>query len=183
MKDIALTGLARSGKDSVAASLVEDHGYVRVAFADTLKDAALKADPLIPHYRGEELLNTRLSKVVDLVGWDAAKDDLPEVRRFLQHFGQAIRDIDPRFWVRSAVDAVHGASGGRPVVITDVRHHNEVRAVQDLGFTLIRIERPGLTPGDHVSERNTLDFDVDATIVNDGTLDDLAAAASVLVSD
>ncbi|MEU5361127.1 hypothetical protein ACFY9R_26580 [Streptomyces albidoflavus] len=181
MKDIALTGLARSGKDSVAASLVEDHGYVRVAFADALKDAALKADPLIPLKHIDKAVP--LTTVVNFLGWERAKDAYPEVRRFLQHFGQAVRDIDPRFWVAAAVDAVHGASGGRPVVITDVRYHNEVMAVQDLGFTLVRIERPGLTPGDHVSERNTLDFDVDATIVNDGTLDDLAAAASVLVSD
>lgn len=189
MKDIALTGLARSGKDSVAARLVEDHGYVRVAFADALKDAALKADPIVhtdPFQFGSSLYTAdlRLSTLVDEHGWEFAKDQVPEVRRFLQHFGQAVRDIDPRFWVRPAVDAIRQAHAeGRPVVVTDVRYDNEVISLLMRGFTLVRIERPGLTPGNHVSEHNTREFHVHATIVNDGTLDDLAAAALALVSD
>lgn len=186
MKDIALTGLARSGKDSVAARLVEDHGYVRVAFADALKDAALKADPIVLSTMdsADQLYDVRLSEVVADHGWENAKDFYPEVRRFLQHFGQAVRDIDPMFWARPAVDAIRQAHAeGRPVVVTDVRYDNEVISLLARGFTLVRIERPGLTPGNHVSEHNTREFHVHATIVNDGTLDDLAAAALALVSD
>lgn len=190
MKDIALTGLARSGKDSVAARLVEDHGYVRVAFADALKAAALKADPILDsecHASScvcDYSEDYRLSDAVREYGWEGAKDRLPEVRRSLQRFGQAVREVDPYFWINAAFGAVRRAGvSGRPVVITDVRYDNEVTFTRRWGFTLVRIERPGLTPGDHVSERNTLDFDVDATIVNDGTLSDLAAATLALVSD
>lgn len=184
MKDIALTGLARSGKDSVAARLVEDHGYVRVAFADALKDAALKANPIVStRFSGGDAFALRLSRCVEVYGWERAKDVYPEVRRFLQHFGQAIRDIAPHFWLDAAEDKICAAHrADRPVVITDVRYINEMSFALRRYFTLVRVERPGLTPGDHVSERNTLDFEVDATIVNDGTLDDLAEAARALAA-
>lgn len=172
--NIALTGLARSGKDSVAARLVDRHGYVRVAFADVLKAAALRVDPLIPHMRGEEQLTTRLSRVVEIVGWEAAKDDLPEVRRFLQDFGQTIREIRPRFWIEAAYADIRAAwSADRPVVVTDVRYANEADALLASGFELVRVTRPGLTPGQHRSEREMLDYPVGAELANDGTLADL----------
>ncbi|KOG22006.1 hypothetical protein [Streptomyces viridochromogenes] len=182
MKDIALTGLSRAGKDSVAARLVEAHGYVRVAFADKLKEAALKADPLIPHMQGDRQLTTRLSEVVRLVGWEYAKDDLPEVRRFLQDYGQTIREIEPQFWIRAAGFAVRAAhAAGKPVVVTDVRYQNEADFLTVNGFRLVRVERPGQTPGQHRSEREMLDYPADRTITNGGSLEALAALADTLV--
>lgn len=38
MKVIAISGWKRSGKDTIAARLVEDHGFYKVSFADPLKD-------------------------------------------------------------------------------------------------------------------------------------------------
>ncbi|MFE4718242.1 hypothetical protein ACFRLW_17740 [Streptomyces sp. NPDC056728] len=185
MNNIALTGLARSGKDSVAAHLVEHHGYVRVAFADKLKEAALKADPIIDgygHSDGCDWSPYRLSFIVDTYGWERGKDLFPEVRRFLQYYGQTIREIDPEFWMRAAwVDAGRAHHAGHPVVFTDVRYTNEAEMLRRNGFDIVRITRPGLTPGDHVSEREMLDYPVDLEIVNDGTLADLVAAAGMPV--
>jgi hypothetical protein len=180
MKDIALTGLARSGKDSVAARLVERHGYVRVAFADRLKEAALKADPLIhfgifgPH---------RLSDIVNAHGWEAAKDGYLEVRRFLQNYGQTVREIDPTFWIRAVGDAVRAAhAAGRPVVLTDCRYTNEAMFLTTNGFDLVRVTRPGQEPGPHISEREMLRYPTWRTIVNDDTLASLAVKADALVT-
>jgi hypothetical protein len=180
MKDIALTGLARSGKDTVAARLVERHGYVRVAFADRLKDAALKADPLV-HFG--ILGPYRLSDIVNSVGWETAKDQYPEVRRFLQHYGQTIREIEPTFWIRAVGDAVRAAhDAGRPVVLTDCRYANEAEFLKTQGFDLVRITRPGQEPGPHISEREMLRYPTGRTIVNAGTLADLASLADALVT-
>lgn len=179
MQNIALTGLARSGKDSVAAHLVEQHGYVRVAFADKLKEAALKADPLIPMNNFD--VHMRLSVVVQSVGWETAKDMYPEVRRFLQEYGQTVREIDPLFWIKAAVPALLAAwQAGQPVVFADVRYANEAGYLKTRGFDVVRITRPGQTPGDHVSERQMLDYPADREIVNDGSLADLAALADLL---
>lgn len=187
MKDIALTGLSRSGKDSVAARLVEAHGYIRVAFADKLKEAALKADPIIEQRRdrdeeGEEFTyNVGLQWIVNDMGWEAAKDTYPEVRRFLQHYGQTVREIDPMFWIRAAGPAVRQAhAAGRPVVFTDVRYLNEAQFLDAQGFRVVRVVRPGQVPGQHISEREMLGYPVHDTIVNDSTLSVLAVRADGL---
>ncbi|MFE9381765.1 hypothetical protein ACFYMO_00790 [Streptomyces sp. NPDC007025] len=183
MKNIALTGLARSGKDTIAARLVQEHGYVRVAFADRLKEAALKANPIIDHVHmgGGTYLPVTLYEIVAADGWERAKDDYPEVRRFLQDYGQTVRDIQPMFWINTAGDAVRAAwEAGRPVVMTDVRYVNEARFLSVQGFDLVRVIRPGLTPGGHQSEREMASYETDRTVVNDGSLSDLAALADAL---
>jgi hypothetical protein len=187
MRDIALTGLARAGKDSVAARLVDRWGYVRVAFADRLKEAALKADPFLdtsccfPTECCQDATDYRLSDAIRESGWETAKDTIPEVRRFLQDYGQTVREIDPMFWIRAAGDAVRAAhADGRPVVVTDVRYVNEAEYLAVNGFKVVRVRRPGQTPGDHISEREMASYDVDHTIVNAGSLEDLAALADGL---
>ncbi|WP_330478670.1 hypothetical protein OG301_26695 [Streptomyces platensis] len=184
MKNVALTGLSRSGKDSVAARLVEHHGYVRVAFADRLKEAALKADPIIHQTTGAAgWVDQRLSDIVRLYGWEAAKDLFPEVRRFLQEYGQTVREIGPYFWIQAATPAVQAAwDDGRPVVFTDVRYLNEAETLEVWGFDIVRVTRPGQTPGAHVSERQMLAYPADRAIVNDGSLEDLAALADTLTA-
>ncbi|MFD3573837.1 hypothetical protein [Streptomyces sp. NPDC058644] len=185
MKDIALTGLSRSGKDSIAARLVEKHGYARVAFADRLKESALKADPWIdgPYPRYPDGWMVRLSVLVHHVGWERAKDEYPEVRRYLQHSGQTIREIDPQFWIKASLPQVRAAQelDGRPVVFTDVRYVNEAEYLKDRGFAIVRVTRPGQTPGDHASEREMLSYPADQEIVNGGSLEGLAALADSLV--
>lgn len=44
---VALMGRAGSGKDSAAARLVSRYQFVRVAFADPLKESALRLDPIV----------------------------------------------------------------------------------------------------------------------------------------
>ncbi|MCX4572298.1 hypothetical protein OHB41_03675 [Streptomyces sp. NBC_01571] len=186
MNDIAITGLARAGKDSVAARLVEAHGYVRVAFADRLKEAALKADPIVSAYGNNEdtmAETVRLSEIVNDYGWEAAKDLYPEVRRFLQNYGQTVREIDPQFWIKAAGDAVRAAhAAGQPVVFTDVRYRNEADYLAANGFRIVRVIRPGQEPGAHVSERDMLRYPATRTIVNDGSLEALAACADTLTA-
>jgi hypothetical protein len=179
MNYIALTGLARSGKDSVAARLVERHGYVRVAFADALKVAALRTDPYIPLPAAR--VTVRLSALIERIGWELAKDRYPEVRRYLQEYGQTVRELDPEFWMRAAWRAAGDArNAGHPVVFTDVRYTNEADMLRRNGFDIVRVTRPGQTPGGHVSERQMLAYHASRTIVNDGSLEDLAALADLL---
>ncbi|MEG8276390.1 deoxynucleotide monophosphate kinase family protein [Streptomyces sp. AHA2] len=174
-KSIGLIGPAQSGKDSIGKRLGQRYGYQRVAFADPLKRAALKVDPLIPLSYG---VHGRLSKLVQGVGWDYAKITYPEVRRVLQHIGQTVREIDPGFWVRAALPAIEAAERlSLPVVVTDVRYENEARALQDMGFHMIRVTRPGAGVrgggAQHASETELANYPTALTIANTGTLDDL----------
>lgn len=172
MRDIALIGRARSGKDTVGARLVERFGYTRLAFADPLKEMALEVNPWVPTSPG---VVVRLHRLITDVGWDYAKEHYPEVRRILQHTGQAIRDRDPNFWVRALTHRLAVVS--TPVVVTDVRYLNEAAALSNYGFRLVRIVRPGTEELTHTSETELESINTPLRIVNSGTLDDLKAHA------
>jgi hypothetical protein len=181
MRDIALIGRARSGKDTVGARLVSRYGYTRLAFADPLKEMILEIDPVIPYdLQGFGGLNhVRLSTLVEHVGWERAKDEYPEVRRILQHTGQSVRNHDPDYWVSALVQRI----GDGPTVVTDVRYPNEARTLKRHGFRLVRIVRPSLDAPNstaHISERALDGFAVGLTIINNSTLDDLYAHADTL---
>jgi hypothetical protein len=187
-RHVGLIGRARAGKDSVASRLSERHGYQRVAFADRLKEAALKANPVITHVPmagGYGYTQYTLRDIVTADGWEGAKQ-YTEVRRFLQSYGQTIRDLDPDFWVRAAREAIDAANRlSLPVVVTDVRYENEARWLVERGFVLVRVTRPnaGLAgdAGRHASETELADYVTDMTISNTGTLRDLNAIVDSLL--
>ncbi|QPB09708.1 dNMP kinase [Streptomyces phage Shaeky] len=175
MRDVALIGRARSGKDSVGARLVSRYGYKRLAFADPLKDMVLEINPWVPTTPG---VVVRLHRLIQDVGWDYAKETYPEVRRILQHTGQSVRRQDPNYWVRVMRDTIDHTTGR--LVITDVRYPNEADFLAGYGFRLVRINRPALgdpDPNAHISETALDDYPVPVTILNNGTLEDLHAHA------
>ena len=176
---VGLMGRKRSGKDSFASALIEDHGFARVAFADPLKAALLRFDPLMPTMTGAE----RLSSIVASHGWEVAKS-YPAVRKALQDYGVVIREeVDPEAWIRAAWRRIVAAPS-QHVVVTDVRFPNEVAFIRSQGGTLVYIERPGLPDdGDtHVSETSTSSADADVVVLNTGTLSDLRLDAGLFVT-
>lgn len=149
--NVGITGRARVGKDTAGEWFVKERGYVRVSFADPIKEAALRLNPFITKYGAGPML--RLSDAVRDVGWERAKDGYPEVRRILQELGMAVRAIDSDFWLRAALAKVSAANeAGSPVVITDVRFPNEADSLRRAGFHLVYIDRPDVPQLDHASE-------------------------------
>lgn len=183
---IGVSGKKRSGKDTLAATLVENFGFARYAFADPLKELALDVNPLV--YRGvvrpsgyDEIQTAqadRLAPVIERIGWERAKER-PEVRRILQALGVGVRELDEDFWVRTTM--TRALAEDQPVVITDVRFPNEVEAIRDAGGHIVRVTRPGMTHDDtHISETALDDLEPDTLIENDGTLEDLERKAEAL---
>lgn len=172
---VGLIGRKRAGKDTLAARLVQEHGFTRVAFADPLKAILWDMNPVV---RGDM---ARLQWVVQREGWEAAKG-LTEVRRLLQTLGVSVRDrIGPATWVSTAMTQVLTAGG--PVVITDVRFPNEAAQITAAGGVLVRIVRDGLpqdAAAQHISETALDNWAVRVTIENNGTVGGLYASADVL---
>lgn len=164
---IGLSGYARSGKDSLAAFLVSDHQFERIAFADALKSLVLVANPSI-------------RSVVSAGGWEAAKTD-PAIRQVLQDVGNEARNLlGEDVWVRAAFARM--VPGGR-YVITDVRYWNEAEAIQAAGGRLVRVTRPGVGPvNQHLSETALDDWPFTHTVHNSGSPDDLRPMAATLAS-
>jgi len=176
---VGLIAKAGAGKDTVASILVTRHNYVRIAFADALRAVLRATDPYI------DSPGVRLSQVLAPHGWERAKQ-LPEVRRLLQDLGVAVREhIGEDTWVDVAmrqVDAIPDV----PVVITDVRFPNEVKAIVDRGGYLVRIERPD-APGLgsrslHVSETALDAYNPHYRLSNTGTLEHLYERADLLAA-
>jgi hypothetical protein len=155
---IGLIGKKRSGKDTFGGELVKSAGFTRVAFADPLRQAALDLNPMVgrpalPGYLAPQI-DLRLSDVIETIGWEKAKDHVPEVRRTLEAFGtDSIRKLDPDFWVRMAAEKIQATDG--PVVVTDVRFPNEADKIRELGGVVVRIIRSGQEDGPNVHQCET----------------------------
>lgn len=191
-KHVALLGKSRSGKDTVAGFLAKHAGYTRLAFADRLKGAALRTNPWITYETNadwdDSLSAVRLADLVQRLGWERAKDQFPEVRRLLQEYGQTVREMDPRFWIRPvATQLMNGTVWNMPAVVTDVRYRNEVDTLRELGAVVVRVIRPGAglsgEAANHSSETELDDLEPDVVLGNAGDLDDLYAGVRALYDE
>lgn len=188
MHNIGLIGKARSGKDTAALWLVRNRHYTRLAFADPLKEMALRVNPIVDcsmWVYPQEIKVDRLADIVEDEGWEVAKDAHPEVRRLLQQMGQTIREHDEEFWIKAMRRKLNNAEAWNlPVVVTDVRYPNEAAMLRARGFKLVRILRPepALSGPEsaHSSETALDDYAADVTISNDAGIDSLYTQVSNL---
>jgi len=149
---IGFSGLAGSGKTTVAQAFADAHGYTRISFATPLKQM-----------------------LAVLVPTDADKTEERQelcgktVRFALQSLGTewGRKTIGDTIWIDAMLNKLqHGGY----FVIDDVRFENEAQALQDRGATIIRIHRNGVGVMDHDSERGIPDHLVNIELSNSGNL-------------
>src|SRR3990170_1065838 len=90
---VGLSGLSRSGKDSVAQILQKEEGYEWRSFASNLRAILLAINPYLIE------IDMRLQPAVADYGWDWVKEYAYESVEQMITLGQSVRDIDPNFWV------------------------------------------------------------------------------------
>lgn len=151
---VGLTGFAGSGKSTVADYLVHAYGFTVISIANPLKEMAYAIDPIIDTSNGRSL-----KEIVDTSGWDGAKRNYTEVRRFLQRLGN--EGVRGTFGEHAWVDIAHQKAwenGGR-VVFPDVRFQSDVDMVEAHSHSaVLRVERPALANDfRHASETALLD--------------------------
>lgn len=166
---IGLSGVARSGKDTVADHLVENYGFKKVSFADPIREALYRLNPEID----VDGYDMRLKAAIDLMGWEQLKELSTGLRGLMQRMGTEVgREMfGENIWVDTALK---GIAPEDKVVITDVRFPNEADAIQATGGKLWRVERPGVGPAnDHPSESALDTYEFPTKLANEGTLEDL----------
>jgi len=124
---IGVSGVMRTGKDSVAA-LLGNYGYTRLAFADPLRKVALDIDPTIslrgasaevleafgylPDFIGayNDREGVLYGTLITQVGYEQVKE-VPDFRRFLQRLGtEGVRNnFGQNAWVDLAVKTIRSA--------------------------------------------------------------------------
>ena len=172
---IGLSGLAGSGKTTLARLLSENYGYQVISFAGPLK-AMARAFGLTPREMAGDL---KESPCVALCGRTP--------RQFMQWLGTEFgrEMIGQNIWVeawRRRVEEAHldaiadqcDATAKALIVADDVRFPNEAEAIRSMGGIVIRIERYGAgssSGSGHASE--SMSIECDMIITNDGGEADL----------
>jgi len=188
MRIIGIRGEKFSGKSALAAELLRcvEPGEIalEVAFADPLKDAAMRiyglTEAQVHDPRLKETPVARLATPEFPVGLTP--------RVILQRLGTEVgRFIAQDTWVWAWQSTVARCAlpmpmcGGQAcalVVTPDVRFPNEAAAIRAAGGQLVRIVRPGRQSTDtHASETEAASIPVDIEIINDAGLAELRAAA------
>lgn len=170
MKIIGFSGYARSGKDTAAEALM-GLGFVRIGFADKLKDFLYEFNPTV--WSNDFSNNDDIQNIIDYYGWDGYKSTTwnNDIRRQLQVLGTECgrKIIGDNVWVDAAFN---GLTDGK-YVFSDVRFPNEVNGIRSRGGKIYRIERAGISPANqHLSEIALDDYKFDGFIHNDGTLEE-----------
>ena len=199
---IGFVGFIGSGKDTAADYLVNFHGFRRDSFANTLKDAVAAVfgwDRTLLEGRTKEAREWR--EQVD--SWWAERLGIPELtpRWVLQRWGTEVcrRGFHDDIWIASVENKMRKTTDN--IVISDVRFPNEINAIHNAGGLVVRVQR-GPEPewyqyaidfnkgpngnmgwatgrsrleklGIHASETAWVGGDIDVTLNNDGTIDDL----------
>jgi hypothetical protein len=166
-KLIGLTGKARSGKDTVALMLASRHNFMRMAFADPLKEgvAAMFNWPV-------ELTHTQEGKEMLSPTWGIT------VRQALQDVGTLMREkFGADFWIKRWQLEYAAIMNDAHVVVSDVRYENEAEMIRAMGGTIIHIQREGAglegAAASHSSESGIQMDDKDLVLHNNGTLKEL----------
>lgn len=170
---VAICGTRGSGKDSVAAILSQEAGFVNHKLARPLKDAMRGLFSLdAAHVDGE------LKDVVH-PAWGVTP------RVLMQWFGtevmqhelvKVVPSVGRRFWADRLVDSL--TQEDAKAVVTDMRFQHELDALREAfgdRLVAIRVERFRRS-GDvdsHESETASATLAVDLVVQNDGTLDRL----------
>lgn len=166
---VAICGLKRSGKDTIADYLCNNHNYEKLKIAKPLKEG-LKA----MFGFSDKQLEDDEKDIVD-VRWGI------EPRKVMQFFGTEVMqyqlqtilpNIGRTFWIKSLIEQciADPANKDKRYVIPDLRFKHEYDMLALHGTHFWRVERSHLIQGtleNHASEKEFLDIPVSVVFQND----------------
>ena len=162
---VCLMGRKKVGMDTVADRLVQEHGFVRAAFADPIKDGlvtmlrdyGVTRDWFdLPHLKDTVIpaLGVTARHLMTTLGTEWGQD---MVARLL--------------WVDALVLRLQGALAPHArVVVTDCRFLHEERRMASFGAEMWNITRPGYADGAHRSENEAIGTAASLRLHNDADI-------------
>lgn len=180
-KIIALSGLMRSGKDTVANYLVANHNYHHIKFTDKLKKAMCIFFDIT-----EEHIEKNKNNLIEIHEFQNAGITY---RQFMQFFGtemmqyklmELVPEIDKTFWVKTLFTPVMQQclinNSDYKIVISDLRFIHEYEFIREfcrennLEYLIVNIQRDTIL-GDtgisqHISEKEIFEIPTDIIINN-----------------
>ncbi len=173
---VALNGANGAGKDTVADFMVADHGFVKLSFADVLREMLSKLNPVL---ESDMDWNTALYRF----GYDEAKRRFPEMRRIMVALAEEVikpycgENIFANGLLRKLFDVRR--RGINKFVISDLRFVIEYEALRALKPYCAFVERPSLVSPVHSEIVHAFPFHY--IVLNDRDLGVLRDRTSQLV--
>jgi hypothetical protein len=139
---IAVAGLIGSGKDTIADYLCTFHGFKRLSFASSLKDAVSSVFGWDREMlEGSTKSSREWREQVD--PWWAERLNMPNLtpRHILQQWGTDVlrNHFHDDLWIASVENKLRTAQDD--IVITDCRFKNELSAIKRVGGITMRVNR------------------------------------------
>jgi hypothetical protein len=198
---IGVTGFIGSGKDTIADYLCTFHGFKRMSYAASLKDAVAAVFGWNREYLEGSTKASREWREQKDMWWSERLGMEITPRWVLQYWGTEVcrNGFHKDIWVASVENKLRQTDEN--IVITDCRFANEIQSIKTVGGYTMRVNR-GQPPewydaavsfnkGDrnnmnwalsralleknsvHASEYSSVGLDYDYYIDNNGTIDDL----------
>ena len=138
---IGICGFIGSGKDTIADYLVNNHGFRRESFANTLKDAVSAVfgwDRTLLEGRTKEARAWR--EEVD-VWWTERLGMEITPRKILQYWGTEVcrKGFHDDIWIASLENKLRTSKDN--IVISDCRFPNEIKSIKNAGGKVVRVVR------------------------------------------
>jgi hypothetical protein len=207
---LGVTGFIGSGKDTVADYLCTFHGFKRLSFAASLKDAVSAVFGWDRELLEGTTKTSREWREVKDEWWSNRLGIEITPRYILQQWGTEVcrNGFHSDIWVASVENKLRNTKDN--IVITDCRFINEVAAIKNAGGITMRVSR-GLQPSwyeaaiaynrgpnrnpewslsksklialkVHASEYSSVGLEYDFYIQNNGTIDELHSSIKSIVN-
>jgi hypothetical protein len=180
---VALSGWRNSGKDTVADHLVERYGYIKLSFANILKDMVADQYNIPRANLDDRTLKEAPITSLPVIDSDPFSAKIHEMLRseFREGFwtpralcileGSIKRSVYSNYWVRRVIDRIKDETNAdRRYVISDMRYKSEADTLSMLlarnELLMVRINRFETIDTEDPSERNLDDYSFDITFGN-----------------
>ena len=173
---VGITGKKFNGKDTLGNHLVSKYGYIRIAFADPLKEV-LKT---VFNFNDAQLYGESKETIDEY--WKVTPRTVMQyvgTDMFRNQMGKIIPNIGTNIWIevikRKILD-IWKTNPTQKIVLTDLRFPNEINLIKELGGIIIRVKRNIDKSEDefvviHESETYIDMFDVDYDFENNQSKD------------